>query len=181
MRVCQVVANKLSCVGFVPNAKREIKSFMGERLTIELVPRTCWYSNVRSNVSPEEWERLKRITFKSAGYRCEICGGRGPQWPVECHEIWLYDDLHRIQKLGGLLALCPACHEVKHIGLAGARGRAEIAVKHLAQVNEWDLEAACLHVDSCFEVWSQRSEHQWQLDISFVQIYELPAQEKINL
>ncbi len=75
----------------------------------------------------------------------------------------------------------PACHEVKHIGLAGARGRAEIAVKHLAQVNEWDLEAACLHVDSCFEVWSQRSEHQWQLDISFVQIYELPAQEKINL
>jgi len=38
-----------------------------------------------------------------------------------------------------------------------------------------------IHVDLCFEVWTKRSEHQWQLDISFVQIYELPAQEKINL
>lgn len=75
---------------------------MKHLLTIELVPETCWYSNVRSNVSPEEWERLKRIAFKRAGYWCEICGGRGPQWPVECHERWLYDDLPHIRKLDRL-------------------------------------------------------------------------------
>ena len=66
-----------------------------------------WYTNVRSNVSAEDWERLKRITFQRAGSRCEICGGRGPQWLVECHESWHYDDVHHIQKLGGLLELSP--------------------------------------------------------------------------
>jgi hypothetical protein len=28
------------------------------RLTIELVPRSCWYKNVRALVSPEQWHAL---------------------------------------------------------------------------------------------------------------------------
>ena len=70
---------------------------MRELLTIELVPRTSWYRNVRSNVSREEWERLKKITFSRAGYVCELCGGRGRKWPVECHEVFEYDDKRYIQ------------------------------------------------------------------------------------
>ncbi len=65
---------------------------MGELLTVELVPQTCWYTNVRSNVPAEDWERLRKFVFKLAGYRCEICGGRGDKWWVECHEQWEYDD-----------------------------------------------------------------------------------------
>jgi hypothetical protein len=30
------------------------------RLTVELVPSTCWYTNVRSNVSKAVWDRLRR-------------------------------------------------------------------------------------------------------------------------
>ena len=58
------------------------------RLTIELVPQTCWFSNVRSEVSAADWDRLRKLTSNAAGGRCEVCGGRGPRWPVECHEIW---------------------------------------------------------------------------------------------
>jgi hypothetical protein len=57
------------------------------------------------------------------GSRCEICGGRGPEHPVECHERWRYNDLIRTQTLVRMIALCPACHQVKHVGLANVRGK----------------------------------------------------------
>jgi len=57
------------------------------RLTVELVPSTCWYTNVRSNVSKAVWDRLRRRVATDAGKSCEICGGRGGRWPVECHEV----------------------------------------------------------------------------------------------
>jgi hypothetical protein len=139
-------------------------------LTIELVPKTAWYKNVRSNVSKEEWERLKKITFSRARHRCEICGGRGQSWPVECHEIFAYDDERHIQKLVRLVALCPACHEVKHIGLAGLRGKGNAARAHLAKVNDWSMEDAGLYIEGCFEVWHRRSRHEWKLDLSYLEL-----------
>ncbi len=30
------------------------------RLTVELVPSTCWYTNVRSHVPKAVWDRLRR-------------------------------------------------------------------------------------------------------------------------
>jgi hypothetical protein len=136
------------------------------RLTVELVPSTCWYTNVRSNVPKAVWDRLRRRVAAEAGQRCEICGGRGRRWPVECHEVWAYDDGQRIQRLERLVALCPACHEVKHAGLASKRGRAEAVVEHLAAVNGWSAEDAELYLESAFETWATRSRHEWTLDIS---------------
>lgn len=138
-------------------------------LTIELVPRTSWFSNVRSHVSAEVWDRLKKLTSRRAGNRCEICGGRGPRWPVECHEVFSYDDARRVQKLERLVALCPACHEAKHIGLAGARGRAGAALAHLARVNGWSRSDAELYLEACFEQWHRRSTHEWTLDLSYLE------------
>ena len=89
-------------------------------LTIELVPSTCWFSNVRDHVSKSIWDKLRKATYRQSNYRCEICGDRGSKHPVECHEIWHYDDDKYIQTLTGLTALCPDCHRVKHIGLAQA-------------------------------------------------------------
>lgn len=146
---------------------------MRNLLTIELVPKSSWYKNVRSNISKEEWEKLKRIISKRAGYKCEICGGRGTKWPVECHEIFAYDDERYIQKLIRLMALCPACHEVKHIGLAGLRGKGNSAKAHLAKVNGWSIEDAELYIEGCFEMWHRRSCHQWNLDLSYLERLEI--------
>ena len=112
------------------------KLFGGPRLQVELVPSTCWFSNVRDHVSKTDWDTLRKATYQKAGHVCEICGGRGPKWPVECHEIWHYDDESLTQTLKGLIALCPSCHETKHIGLAGLRGRVEIAKVHLGLVQK---------------------------------------------
>lgn len=151
-----------------------------ELLTIELVPQTSWYKNVRSNVSKEEWEKLKKITFSRAGYKCEICGGRGVRWPVECHEIFTYDDENHIQKLVRLMALCPACHEVKHIGLAGLRGVGDLAKAHLAKVNNWSIEDAELYIEGCFELWHRRSCHQWKLDLSLLEKFRISTKDNIH-
>lgn len=147
-------------------------------LTIELVPRSAWYRNVRSNVSAEEWDRLRRATAKRAGNECEICGGRGARWPVECHEVWSYDDERHVQKLERLIALCPPCHEVKHVGLAGARGRGDAALAHMARVNGWSREDARHYLEACFEVWARRSNHQWTLDLTYLENFPEEDLEK---
>lgn len=139
------------------------------RLTIELVPRTCWFSNVRSEVSQDDWDRLRFDVYTQARNRCEVCGGRGPRHPVECHEIWHYDDQHHIQQLLGLIALCPLCHSVKHYGLAAARGVEESAFNHLARVNKWGTEQAVWYISEQFTVWRERSEHNWHLDITWLE------------
>jgi hypothetical protein len=136
------------------------------RLTVELVPSSCWYTNVRSNVPKAVWDRLRRRVAAEANQRCEICGGRGRRWPVECHEVWHYDDATRVQRLERLVALCPACHQVKHAGLASKRGRLEAVIEHLVAVNGWTTDDAGLYLEAAFEQWAARSRHQWTLDVS---------------
>ena len=105
------------------------------RLTAELVPSTCWWSNLRSNMPADEWAKCKAFVRKRSGDRCELCGGRGRQWPVECHEVWAYDETTWTQTLEGLIALCPPCHEVKHIGRAETVGNLERAKNRLMVAN----------------------------------------------
>lgn len=147
------------------------KKYWPPKLSIELVPKTCWFNNVRSSVSKEDWKKIKKIVSTKANYRCEICGGRGPQWPVECHEIWNYDDEKLTQKLIGMIALCPSCHEVKHIGYTELRGKIDEATAHLALVNGWKYSEAKRYIRSASETWSKRSKKDWELDVSFLDSY----------
>jgi IstB-like ATP binding protein len=85
------------------------------RLTIELVPETCWYSNMRSALPRDEWDRLRRQVYADYGHRCGICGARGK---LHCHERWHYDDAAHVQTLQGYIALCAWCHHVKQLRLS---------------------------------------------------------------
>jgi 5-methylcytosine-specific restriction endonuclease McrA len=155
-------------------------------LTVELVPSTCWFSNVRDRVSKSTWDFLRQSTYKQANFRCEVCGGRGNKWPVECHEIWHYDEHRRcasgernyVQSLQGLIALCPSCHEAKHIGLAGIRGRGELAETHLATVNGWSEEQTKAYLEEVWQTWRERSRHQWNLELSWLEQYGIVIPSK---
>nr|WP_282565782.1 hypothetical protein [Providencia rettgeri] len=146
-----------------------IRSFYPPRLTIELVPRSCWFDNVRNAVTVNQWDSLRKKTAKQAKWSCQVCGGKGVKWPVECHEIWQYDDENQIQTLIGLTSLCPSCHEVKHIGFTELRGKLEEATAHLAIVNGWSLEASSLYIEESFETWDARSRVKWKLDLSWLE------------
>ena len=139
------------------------------KLTIELVPKSAWYSNVRSNVTAAEWDVLRKECYKKATYKCEECGGKGPKHPVECHEIWEYNDETFKQTLLGLIALCPDCHSTKHVGLAQIQGRFEVVLNQLMKVNEITKEEAEKYVSECFDVWQKRSQNNWELDITILE------------
>lgn len=145
------------------------------KLTIELVPQTAWYTNVRSNVSKSEWNRLRKKVYAQAGHRCEICSGKGDKWPVECHEIWEYDDDYHVQRLDRLIALCPACHKVKHMGrteVVCSSDEVKQIREHLANVNGWTYEEAMGYINKCFFIWKLRSQYQWKLDIDALKQYD---------
>lgn len=156
-------------LGELKRLRQEVGAhFPDARLAIELVPKTSWYSNVRSHVSETEWDRLRKPVYNRAGSRCEICGGRGPAHPVECHEIWQYDDEVSVQRLIGLIALCPACHSVKHLGRSHVKGRGDEAIDQLMKVNRWSAAQADAYIELVLDVWKLRSRVPWQLDLSWL-------------
>ncbi len=138
------------------------------KLSIELVPKSCWYTNVRTNVDKEEWDRLRKACYAKADYKCKICGGKGKKWPVECHEIWEYDDIVKTQTLKGLIALCPLCHQVKHYGYSEHKGKEKKTKKHLMKVNEWTLPQANAYIENVFMLYASRSKVNWILDTSIL-------------
>lgn len=143
------------------------------KLTIQLVPSSSWFDNVRSAVTKSQWDNIRKQVYQQANYKCEICGDVGTKHPVECHEIWNYDDIKLIQKLIGMIALCPNCHMVKHIGFAEIQGKLNKAILHLKKVNKISKKEAEEYVTASFALWAKRSCHQWQVDLSYLSKYNI--------
>jgi hypothetical protein len=149
-------------------------------LPVELVPNSCWFSNVRSNVTSHQWDSIRNVIYAEANFKCEICGGKGVRHSVECHEIWSYDDEKLIQKLEKLQALCPACHEVKHFGLARVRGHEQRALKKFMKINKLTYEEANIILDFVFQQWENRNKKTWTLDISFLETFGIDTKKLID-
>ncbi len=145
------------------------KSFDSPTLTVELVPKPLWRLNGPQLVGQANWNKLRKIVYKKASYLCEICGGRGPKHPVDCHEIWRYDDENHIQQLIRLIALCPSCHQVKHIGRAIMRNRGATAIAHLAQMNDWTKAQTDEYLRLVSSIWRERCKHQWQQNLTWLE------------
>lgn len=144
------------------------------KLEIELIPSTCHYSNVRTALKTKVWDKIRFIIYENAEHKCQICSQtgleQGYKHRVECHEIWEYDDERKIQKLIGLIALCPTCHQAKHIGRSFAIGRKDIVINKLMDINNWSEEKTLEIISEAFEINKERSKHNWKLDISLLKM-----------
>ena len=105
---------------------------MKRKLTFETVPEECWYSNLRSALSAEQWDIVRKDAYRRYRYRCAICGASGR---MEAHEKWSYDISSAVQKLEDVIALCHACHQVKHISRTQLMGKGAEAEEHYMRVN----------------------------------------------
>ncbi|GGP36810.1 DUF5710 domain-containing protein [Streptomyces abikoensis] len=141
---------------------------LGSGLFVDLVPSSCWFTNVRSCVAQRDWERLRRMITRRAGLRCEACGAeedrQAKRW-LEAHERWVYDEARRVQTLKRLICLCTHCHTVTHFGYAQVRGLETQAFAHLVHVTGMSPGQARQHVDAAFALWEQRSALTWSLDL----------------
>lgn len=143
----------------------------GSGLFVDLVPQSCWFTNVRSCVAERDWERLHRLVVNRAGRKCEACGRRedrdAKRW-LEAHERWHYDDERQVQVLKRIVCLCTDCHTATHFGLAGIKGKGEEAFAHLRTVTGMSEDEADDHISAAFDVWKQRSLRQWTLDLTML-------------
>jgi hypothetical protein len=146
------------------------------KLTIELVPRTSWYNNVRSNVSKSQWDEIRSDTYTNAKHKCEVCGDTGKNQGyihnVECHEIWEYDVYNHLQTLKGFVALCPLCHKTKHPGLAQINGEENLVISQLMKVNGMDEFEANNYLHDVMLIWDERSVFEWTVNISYLSVHQ---------
>lgn len=139
-------------------------------IRINLIPQTSWGRNLRSLMERDEWKAFaRRHVYGLTGSLCLVCGGRGPDWPVEADEVWHFDDDAGIQRLAAVVPLCPACHEVRSAGLATANGRGEDAARHLAWVDRTRIGDARKRIADAMHVWQTRSRRTWQIDLTVMQ------------
>jgi hypothetical protein len=138
---------------------RAIKRIVGFKLGIELIPSTCFYSNLRNRVTKEVWDKIRKKTYSNDNNLCSVCGRVGE---LHCHEVWVYDDDLHIQKLSSLVALCKMCHMVKHIGYYG---ESYALLNHFMNVNRCSSNDFWLANSLAWEIWEDRSSHEWVQDL----------------
>ncbi len=138
------------------------------KLNFELVPDSCWYSNLRTLLKPSMWDVIRRKAYAESGGKCVICGAKPKR--LEAHEQWEYDEINKIQRLNRVIALCHSCHQVIHIGYAQLNGKEEIAAKHFMRVNK------CSYVEYRRALGKANEDHarrnkidEWQLDIRWLE------------
>ncbi|MDE7401271.1 MAG: HNH endonuclease [Clostridia bacterium] len=134
------------------------------KLNFELVPDSCWYSNLRSALPQGAWDVVRKKAYARANGKCMICGA--PTARLEAHEQWEYDDQKGVQKLVNVVAVCRACHEVIHIGRTQLMGREREASEHFMKVNGCTYAEYRKALGEANTVHRERSRREWLLDIS---------------
>ena len=159
----------------------EDRSF-GQGLFVDLVPSTCWFTNVRSCV--EEASGTRSGPWSTGGpvtaARPAALRAAHDRQRLEAHERWEYDENTYTQTLRRLIALCWSCHRATHFGFAEVTGTSAEAKVHLRAVNGWSAGEADAHIDRAFALWERRSAHEWRLDLSIltnagIKVVEPPA------
>lgn len=146
------------------------------RLAPELVPTPCLGRNLHTVLPPAEWDRIRRQTYRRAGYRCEVCGRRDE--PLHAHEMWTYDDRRHVQQLVALRCLCELCHFCMNetgwprwvfgfvrLPMSGRRITHAEFVAHWCQQNSCDQATWERSARAAYAEWMRRSKHEdWTTD-----------------
>lgn len=155
----------------VPNLLPGEDRNFGSGLFVDMVPQSCWFTNVRTCVGKRDWERIRWMVTSRADNRCEVCGARpdrSKEISMETHERWSYDVGQKVQTLRRLICLCTSCHTVTHYGLAQIKGLKAVAFAHLMKVNGWNKITTQVQISDAFDLWKLRSSVTWSLDLSIL-------------
>src|SRR6266542_3657855 len=133
------------------------------KLEVELVPRTAWGKNLRTQPPRREWGKIRTDVCAYQGHKCAICKAEGR---LICHELWDYDDRNHIQKLTGFKAVCSMCNNVIHLGhttVLAEQGKVGIkkVEERFMKVKQCDLQTFRQHAIQAGFQHLERSRHQW--------------------
>lgn len=137
------------------------------KLNFELVPDSCWYSNLRSMLSKKQWDEVRHDAYARADGRCMICSRKAAR--LEAHERWSYDEASCVQKLEDVVALCHSCHSVIHIGRTQLIGDEEKAIAHFCRVNKASYAEYRQQLGEANIIHQRRNKiAEWSLDLTYL-------------
>lgn len=156
----------------------EDREFGGSWLYPDLVPSSCWFTNVRACVSVTDWERIRRMVVNRAENQCEVCGAFADQprkLYLEVHERWDYTleiqdngPQFPVQTLKRLICLCSDCHRATHFGLAELQGKGPATFAHLKMVLRLESPEVEDLIDQAEALYAERSKLEWCLDLTIL-------------
>ncbi|MCL2675217.1 MAG: hypothetical protein FWE84_01320 [Firmicutes bacterium] len=104
------------------------------KLTINLLPKGAWGNNLSAILPKKDWDILRQACYKRAKNHCSVCGANDAE--LDAHEVWDFDVKTKTQALKDIVALCSACHGVKHYRNSERIGYEESAKRHFLKINE---------------------------------------------
>lgn len=161
----------LKVITDIKELKGENRAFGGNRLFVDLVPSSCWFRNVRSNIKDSHWRALSKFVRTRASGQCEVCGDTEEPASgkyLDAHERWQYDYKTRTQKLIRIVCLCKPCHLYTHMGYAVSQGRAEEAIEHKLKVSGMSRQQVECEINAAFTLWEKRNWCRGYLDLSIL-------------
>jgi len=145
----------------------EDRSFGGDELYIDMIPKTSYFKNVRSLFNDTDWNLIRHHIYERSSYRCECCGVKRFKY-LDAHERWIYDYETKTQKLIRIIALCRLCHQATHFGHSKKTKNIDKIKEHLKKVkkiNDMDLEN---HIKEAYNIWNDRNKIEWIIDTSII-------------
>jgi hypothetical protein len=140
------------------------------KLEPQLVPRPLWGKSAAKLFKYRAvWKKIRRDALQKANGACEVCRHVPNELygdPLNCHEVWKYDDRLRTATLNAFRIHCVKCDSAAHIGMAITYGAGEAAIAQLAKVNGIHTEDAKALVGRATSIWRVRSKKEWTLRIS---------------
>ena len=148
----------------------EDRNFGGNELYIDLIPRSCWFTNVRYCIKKKDWDILRKTIYQRVDYKCECCGidCKKEKIQIEAHERWDYNYTYKIQKLVRLIALCKNCHMATHYGFAKISGKEKEAFNHLLKVKGCNVKELNEHINLAYTLWTERNQYDWTLNLELI-------------
>ena len=124
------------------------------KLTIDLLPKGAWGTNLSTTLPKKAWDILRQAAYERANNKCSCCGKDGD---LQAHEVWDFDILTKTQILKDIVALCPACHGVKHFRNSQRIGYGEHAKAHFLKVNNCNLNDFVEHYMAAESLFHERN------------------------
>ncbi|CAL5219776.1 g1679 [Coccomyxa viridis] len=140
-------------------------------LTVDAIPENVLpYANLSNLLSKEDWDNLCRTTARAANYRCQISGGCNPdsQNPVQCQEVWAFDDDRAEMRLVGLQAVCSEIYLAKRLLRQLDDNTRQTAMWTLQALNDWTIMEAEAYLQYIDGIARDRSRKPWTVDLSWL-------------
>jgi hypothetical protein len=149
------------------------------RLVPELVPNPqLWGMSAKKTLGRSAWEQIRLDVLTTAKHACEICGDEPNVYhgdPLNCHEVWHYDDERGVATLIRLRMQCTACDTAVHIGRAIIYDVGDRAFAQLQKVNGISRVEAERLYDTAYAEWRCRSKKTWRLKVADALLAKYPA------